>query len=143
MPRPLNWIRGEGTVKNQRWGLGSDMDTPMVPQGLRVRGMGATPFAPVVTSGLVRGVSGFGATGDTAPCPGSPGCPGYVVPDSSFPDVEQQIADVWDYVFTNAPVNYDSVTQVASGNTVGAFVVKNWMYIAAGLVGVALLGSRR
>jgi hypothetical protein len=21
MPRPLNWIRGEGTVKNQRWGL--------------------------------------------------------------------------------------------------------------------------
>lgn len=22
MPRPLNWIRGEGTVKNQRWGLG-------------------------------------------------------------------------------------------------------------------------
>ena len=22
MPRPYNWIRGEGTVKNQRWGLG-------------------------------------------------------------------------------------------------------------------------
>lgn len=22
MPRPLNWIKGEGTVKNQRWGLG-------------------------------------------------------------------------------------------------------------------------
>lgn len=140
MPRPYGWIRGEGTVKAQRWGLqgiGSTMDTPFVP------GLGAAPFAPVVTSGLVRGVSGFGATGDTAPCPGSPGCPGYVVPDSSFPDVEQQIADVWDYVFTNAPVNYDSVTQVASGNTVGAFVVKNWMYIAAGLVGVALLGSRR
>ncbi len=31
MPRPYNWIRGEGTVKNQRWGLGSVMDTPFIP----------------------------------------------------------------------------------------------------------------
>jgi hypothetical protein len=27
MPRPFNWIRGEGTVKNQRWGLGDDTTT--------------------------------------------------------------------------------------------------------------------
>ena len=31
MPRPYGWIRGEGTVKNQRWGLGSIMDTPFLP----------------------------------------------------------------------------------------------------------------
>src|ERR1700693_1003968 len=31
MPRPYNWIKGEGTTKLQRWGLGSIMDTPFLP----------------------------------------------------------------------------------------------------------------
>ena len=31
MPRPYNWIRGEGTYRNQRWGLGSIFDTTYNP----------------------------------------------------------------------------------------------------------------
>ncbi len=37
-------------------------------------------------------------------CPGDPGCPGYVAPEpiSQFDLAEQQIADVWDYLW-NTP----------------------------------------
>ncbi len=125
MPRPYNFIRGEGTVKNQRWGLsglGSYMDTPFVP------GLGNAAYSPYIPQSLVRG---FGDL--TAPCPGGPGCPGGEVV-SGFPDVEQQIADLWDYVFTNAPINYDPVTQQVSGNTVGGFIAKNWPLVAGGVL---------
>ncbi len=137
MPRPLNWVRGEGTVKNQRWGLGFYMDTPFIP-----RGLGNAAFAPFLYRGMGDVILSDGSRSLTAPCPGSPGCPGYVSPGIAMPDVEQQIADVWDYVFTNAPVNYDSVTQVVTGDTVGSFVVKNWLPIAGGLVALLMLARR-
>ncbi len=45
---------------------------------------------------------GLRGLGDVLNCPGDPGCPGYVAPASTSPDVQQQIADVWDYLW-NTP----------------------------------------
>ncbi len=35
-------------------------------------------------------------------CPGDPGCPGYVAPEPMQDQTQQQIADVWDYLW-NGP----------------------------------------
>ena len=40
--------------------------------------------------------------GDVLNCPGDPGCPGYVAPDPMANQTQQQIADVWDYLW-NGP----------------------------------------
>jgi hypothetical protein len=128
MPRPYNWIRGEGTTKNQRWGLGSFMDVPNLPQPYSVRG-----FGEIATTG--------------APCPGTPGCPGYDPSQAgSYPDVEQQIADVWDYLFKNAPVDCgDSGYETPTTVTVmpaQTWIRSNWPLLAIGGLGVFLLARR-
>lgn len=81
-PRPYNWIRGEGTVRNQRWGLGSEMDTPFMPH-----------------------LAGLGAMGPVFTCPDggvvfSPSDCSTGVPLNQQPDVQQQISDLWASVFS-------------------------------------------
>jgi hypothetical protein len=103
MPRPYGWIRGEGTVKNQRWGLGSIMDTPFLPS--------------------VHGMSGLGLN-----CPGDIGCPGNMQAGvTTIPDVEQQIADLWDSVFN---------LQASDNTTLSVAPTINWALIG----GLALAG---
>lgn len=49
----------------------------------------------------------YGLRGLGLNCPGDPGCPGNVQPDvAPAPDVQQQIADVWSYLWSQpvAPV---------------------------------------
>jgi len=42
----------------------------------------------------------YGYRGLGLSCPGDPGCPGNVQPDvAPAPDVQQQIADVWSYLW--------------------------------------------
>ncbi len=67
-------------------------------------------------------------------CPGDPGCPGNVQPDVPVPpDVQQQIADLWSYLWegpgsasiavpvgTTAPTMTDVLNQNAGKIAVGA-----------------------
>ena len=120
MPRPYGWIRGEGTYKNQRWGLGSFMDTPVIPQ-------------------LGRG---FGDL--TAPCPGSPGCPGYVTPNSMdyLVSLQDELASLYDDSRALYQENINPTTYAAPTVTVGDFLKEHGLVIGVGVLALMLLTRR-
>jgi hypothetical protein len=119
MPRPYNWIRGEGTTKAQRWGLAG--------LGAGAERMELVPFGYGGMGSLIPG-----AMGPTAP-------PEF---DNTFPDVEQQIADLWDSVL-NPPVSFGQGSQGANiGTTLGSWLQNNMLLVGLG-VGAFLLLRRR
>lgn len=134
MPRILNWIRGEGTVKNQRWGLGEM--TPHVGFGCVCNdGMGSVLFPttpdPVVVSTSV------------ANCPGDPSCPGYVAPGSTdyIQSLQDELANLYD-IGTNQTMA-PTVNVPVPATTIGQWVNANPLIVAigGGLL-VAMLFSR-
>ncbi len=112
MPRPLNWIRGEGTVKNQRWGLGSLMDTPFIPK---------------------LGFSGLGN------CPGDPGCPGYVVPNS--PEYIASLQNELGVMYNDSVGAVDTYfNQQVDANNSAVWLQKNTpLLIIGGIIGLMLI----
>lgn len=60
-----------------------------------------------ITAKNWHGTSVIGAMGSRTglgalSCPGDPGCPGYVAPEPMPNQTQQQIADIWDYLW-NGP----------------------------------------
>lgn len=128
MPRPYGWIRGEGTVKNQRWGLGSLMDTPVIPK-LGFSGLGD----------ITIGDGTFRVSGGT--CPADPGCTGYVAPNSPeyIASLQDELTRLYDESLTyyqhTGSGNEESVAPV----TAGQWIKENsTLLIVGGIVGLML-----
>ena len=139
MPRPLNWIRGEGTVKNQRWGMGEM--TPHTGFGCvcgDISGMGDTAISntpgqvPIASATVIN-------------CPGDPACPGYVTPgsDAYIQSLQDELANLYD--ITTGQLSTPTANVPVPATTIGQWMSNNPMLLAAGvgLVAVLMFSGRR
>ncbi len=118
MPRPLNWVRGEGTVKNQRWGLGSFMDTPVIP--------------------------GHGGMGDVQLGNGQINNPSGTYQADIDWEKLAQIGAGWDQWFATHTGLIDSTGNATDfgKSTVGSMLKENWPLLAVGGLALLLISRR-